>query len=147
MGTARGDEEALNHHSGGAGAPHAGAVPGVPDRTLTVARTAQGAASLDADHHTIELTRPRARFTADSWQPLAGDPGFELFPALDNRFDPDEIHWRFDAMTDVLGLDRQRARAWTLGRVLQNSLWEIEDGRPLVPDHLEIGRRLRDTHS
>lgn len=50
--------------------------------------------------------------------------------------------WRFDAMSGVLGLDRERARAWTLGRVLQDSLWEIEDGRPLVPDHLETARRL-----
>ncbi|MFI9584181.1 serine hydroxymethyltransferase [Streptomyces sp. NPDC052236] len=32
VGTARGDGEALNHLSGGAEAPHAGAVPGVPDR-------------------------------------------------------------------------------------------------------------------
>ncbi len=59
-GTARGDGEAPNHHSGGAGAPHAGAVPGVPDRTITVARTAQDSASSEADHHTIELNRPRA---------------------------------------------------------------------------------------
>jgi len=31
-------------------------------------------------------------------------------------------------MTEVLGLDRERARAWTLGRVLQNSPWDLEDG-------------------
>ncbi|MFJ8075605.1 aminoglycoside phosphotransferase family protein [Streptomyces sp. NPDC096176] len=61
-------------------------------------------------------------------KPLAGDPGFELLPALWNRFDPDEVLWRFDLMTEVLGLDRERARAWTLGRVLQNGLWEAEEG-------------------
>ncbi|WP_449657707.1 glycosyl hydrolase family 95 catalytic domain-containing protein [Streptomyces acidicola] len=67
MGTARGGGEAPNHHSGGAGAPHAGAVPGVPDRTITLTRSAQGAASPPEHHHTIELTRrcttsaPRAR--------------------------------------------------------------------------------------
>lgn len=98
-------------------------------------------------HYDNVLAADREPWLAIDPKPLAGDPGFELFPALDNRFDPDEIHWRFDAMTDVLGVDRRRARAWTLGRVLQNSLWEIEDGRPLVPHHLEIGRRLRDTHS
>ncbi|WP_063749733.1 aminoglycoside phosphotransferase family protein [Streptomyces xylophagus] len=76
-------------------------------------------------------------------KPLAGDPGFELFPALHNRFEPDEIRWRFDAMTDVIGLDRARARAWTLGRVLQNALWAIEDGDLPAPHHLEIARRLR----
>jgi streptomycin 6-kinase len=31
-------------------------------------------------------------------------------------------------MTEVLGLDRQRATGWTLGRVLQNILWEVESG-------------------
>jgi hypothetical protein len=70
MGAARGDGEALNHHSGGAGAPHAGTVLGVPDRTITVARTAQATASPEADHHTIELNRPRACSPASSWQPL-----------------------------------------------------------------------------
>lgn len=56
-------------------------------------------------------------------KPLAGDPGFELFPALDNRFDASDVLWRFDVLTGALGLDRERARAWTLGRVLQNGLW------------------------
>lgn len=46
-------------------------------------------------------------------------------------------------MTDVLALDRARARAWTLGRLLQNAIWEIEEARPLQPDDLEIARRLR----
>ncbi|MFF7599275.1 aminoglycoside phosphotransferase family protein [Streptomyces mirabilis] len=78
-------------------------------------------------------------------KPLAGDPGFDLCPALGNRFEPAEIRWRFDAMTDVMGLDRERARAWTLGRVLQNTLWELEDGRPLEAVQLEIARRLRGT--
>lgn len=36
---------------------------------------------------------------------------------------------RFDLLTEVLGLDWQRAADWTLGRVLQNKLWDIEDGK------------------
>ncbi|MFI8001632.1 aminoglycoside phosphotransferase family protein [Streptomyces sp. NPDC086010] len=76
-------------------------------------------------------------------KPLAGDPGFELFPALDNRFDAAEVLWRFDLLTGVLGLDRERARAWTLGRVLQNGLWAVGEGHTgLSPDHAEIARRL-----
>jgi GNAT superfamily N-acetyltransferase len=35
-------------------------------------------------------------------------------PALANRFDASAVRWRFDLMTEVLGLDRERA--WTLGR-------------------------------
>ncbi|MFF3032723.1 aminoglycoside phosphotransferase family protein [Streptomyces rubiginosohelvolus] len=76
-------------------------------------------------------------------KPLAGDPGFELFPALDNLFDADEVVWRFDALTEALDLERERARAWTLGRVLQNGLWGAEEGEVrLAPDHAEIARRL-----
>ncbi len=72
---------------------------------------------------------------AEEWvaldpKPLAGDPGFELFPALVNLFDADEVVWRFDALTEALGLerDRGRARAWTLGRVLQNTVWAVGEG-------------------
>ncbi|MFF7545380.1 aminoglycoside phosphotransferase family protein [Streptomyces canus] len=96
-------------------------------------------------HDENVLASERAPWLAIDPKPLAGDPGFELWPALDNRFDADEITWRFDAMTDILGLDRARARAWTLGRLLQNSLWDIEDGRPIEPRQLEIAHRLR-TH-
>ncbi|MFF9134432.1 aminoglycoside phosphotransferase family protein [Streptomyces sp. NPDC014806] len=94
-------------------------------------------------HDENVLSDDRATWLAIDPKPLAGDPGFELWPALDNRYDPDDIRWRFDAMTAVMGLDRDRARAWTLGRVLQNALWDIEDGRPLDPDQLHIADRLR----
>lgn len=94
-------------------------------------------------HDENVLASARAPWLAIDPKPLAGDPGFELWPALDNRFEPDEVTWRFDAMTDVLGLDRARARAWTMGRLLQNALWDIEDGRPLDPRQLEIAHRLR----
>lgn len=94
-------------------------------------------------HYDNVLAADRAPWLAIDPKPLAGHPGFELFPAIDNRFDPDEIRWRFDAMTEVLALDRTRSRAWTLARVLQNALWSIESGRAPAPHHLEIGRRLR----
>ncbi len=97
----------------------------------------------DGDHDGDRLAG-RAPWVAIDPKPLAGDPGFELCPALCNRFEPGEIRRRFDAMTDVMGLERARARAWTLGRVLQNTLWEIEVGRPLEPVQLEVARRLRE---
>lgn len=94
-------------------------------------------------HDENVLASARAPWLAIDPKPLAGDPGFELWPALANRFDADDIRWRFDAMTDVLALDRARARAWTYGRLLQNCLWDIEDGRPLDEEQLEIARTLR----
>ncbi|MFJ1732472.1 hypothetical protein [Streptomyces sp. NPDC088254] len=75
------------------------------------------------------------------------DPGFDLWPALADRFDPADVRWRFDAMTDVLSLDRARARAWTLARILQNALWDIDNGdRPSAQD-LEIAHRLSEDHA
>ncbi|MEU6775605.1 aminoglycoside phosphotransferase family protein [Streptomyces sp. NPDC046759] len=94
-------------------------------------------------HFDNVLAADRADWLAIDPKPLAGDPGFELWPALDNRFEAAEVGRRFDAMTDVLGLDRERARAWTLGRLLQNVLWDVAAGRVIEERQLEIGRRLR----
>lgn len=72
-------------------------------------------------------------------------------PALDNRWDDivatgdvaRAVRRRFDLMTEVLGLDRRRAAGWTLGRVLQNTLWDIEDGEPGMNDvQLAVGEAL-----
>ncbi|KJS54853.1 hydroxyurea phosphotransferase [Streptomyces rubellomurinus subsp. indigoferus] len=69
-------------------------------------------------------------------KPLAGHPGFELLPALRNRWadvlaadDPARaLRRRFDLLTEVLELDRAAAAAWTLARVLQNAVWAAGDG-------------------
>ncbi|MFD5918940.1 aminoglycoside phosphotransferase family protein [Kitasatospora sp. NPDC058201] len=82
----------------------------------------------------------RAAWLAIDPKPLAGDPGFELLPALGNRWTdltatgdlPRALRRRFDLMTDRLALDRPRAVGWTLGRVLQNVLWDVEDGEDVV---------------
>ena len=66
-------------------------------------------------------------------KPLSGDPGFELLPALSNRWDDlvragngsQALLRRFDVMTEVLALNRQHAAAWTLARVLQNAVWDL----------------------
>ncbi|MFD4669176.1 aminoglycoside phosphotransferase family protein [Lentzea sp. NPDC058450] len=82
------------------------------------------------------LAAEREPWLAIDPEPLAGDPGFDLWPALNSKWDAviaaDDplrvLHRRFDLFTDVLDLDRERAAAWTLGRVLQNCLWDVEDG-------------------
>ncbi|MFF8016163.1 aminoglycoside phosphotransferase family protein [Streptomyces sp. NPDC007929] len=94
-------------------------------------------------HDENVLATARAPWLAIDPKPLAGHPGFELWPALDNRYDPADILWRFDAMTDILALDRPQAHAWTLARLLQNTLWDIEDTRPVDDEQLETARRLR----
>ncbi|WP_436740374.1 aminoglycoside phosphotransferase family protein [Streptomyces sp. BBFR102] len=76
-------------------------------------------------------------------KPLAGDPGFDLAPALYNRFDPGAVRRRFDALTALAGLDRGRAARWTLARVLQETRWNVLDGaHRLQPDQAHLARVL-----
>ncbi|MFJ6780624.1 aminoglycoside phosphotransferase family protein [Streptomyces yangpuensis] len=79
-------------------------------------------------HYGNVLAGGREPWLAIDPKPLAGDPGFDLLPAIVNNFRPQDVRWRFDLLTEAAGADRERARAWTLGRVLQNCLWDVEDG-------------------
>lgn len=93
-------------------------------------------------HFENVLAAEREPWLAIDPKPLAGDPGFDLLPALDNRWDHvvasgdvrRAVLRRFDLMTGMLALDPARAAGWTLGRVLQNSLWDIEDGKTRLDD-------------
>ncbi|WP_078863927.1 aminoglycoside phosphotransferase family protein [Streptomyces sp. AcH 505] len=94
-------------------------------------------------HFDNVLAAERAPWLAIDPKPLAGDPGFELLPALHNRFEAADVRWRFDLMTEVMGLDRQRAGAWTLARVLQIALWKWTGGEGrLGPDQEYVARAL-----
>lgn len=87
-------------------------------------------------HYDNVLAAEREPWLAIDPESLAGDPGFDLWPALNSRWADVAatgqahrvIRRRFELLTEVLGLDRQRAVGWTLGRVLQNSLWDIKNG-------------------
>ncbi|MER6487754.1 aminoglycoside phosphotransferase family protein [Streptomyces virginiae] len=79
-------------------------------------------------HYGNVLAGGREPWLAIDPKPLAGDPGFDLMPAIVNNFRVEDVRWRFDLLTEAVGADRGRARAWTLGRVLQNCLWDVEDG-------------------
>ncbi|MDP9842997.1 aminoglycoside phosphotransferase family protein [Streptosporangium lutulentum] len=103
-------------------------------------------------HYDNVLAGQREPWLAIDPEPLAGDPGFDLWPALDSRWEEAVVATgdvtrtvlrRFDLLTEVLGLDRQRATGWTLGRILQNALWDIEDGKTtLEPAQVVLGTTL-----
>lgn len=58
------------------------------------------------------------------------------------------VLYRFDQLTEALGLDRRRATGWALGRVLQNALWDIEDGRTaLEPSQVALATTLLEHRS
>ena len=83
--------------------------------------------------NTLSTLDGSQRWKAIDPKPLSGDPGFELLPALWNRWDDlvktgdvsRALLRRFDLMTGILGVDRSRAAAWTAGRVLQVAVWDI----------------------
>lgn len=90
-------------------------------------------------------------------KPLAGDSGFELLPALWNRWEDlvrtgdlaGALLRRFDLMTEVLELDRSRAASWTLGRVLQVAVWDLvrfNEGH-IYPSHRTIAEVLIDARA
>lgn len=119
-----------------------------------VAAEPSGDALLHWDlHYDNVLAGTREPWLAIDPKPLAGDPGFELLPALHNRWDEivaagdaaAAVRRRFDIMVDAVACDRQRALSWTLGRLLQNALWDIEDGEcRLEPVHVTIAGALLD---
>jgi streptomycin 6-kinase len=107
--------------------------------------------------NTLSTLDPERRWKAIDPKPLSGDSGFELLPALWNRWDdlvgtgdlPRALLRRFDLMTDVMGLDRSRAAAWTLGRVLQVAVWDLvrfREGR-IWPSHRTIAEVLIDARA
>ncbi|MEU9603733.1 aminoglycoside phosphotransferase family protein [Streptomyces sp. NPDC048057] len=97
------------------------------------------------------LAGEREPWLAIDPEPLAGDPGFDLLPALDDRWDDvvasgdvtRAVLRRFDVLTEAVDTDRRRALGWTLGRVLQNGLWDVQDGKSaLEPAQVAIATAL-----
>ncbi|MEU3599693.1 aminoglycoside phosphotransferase family protein [Streptomyces sp. NPDC006798] len=140
-----------------------GAVPALrdPAERKLVERCASAVAELMGEagdrllhwdlHSGNVLAGAREPWLAIDPEPLAGDPGFDLLPGLDDRWaaiaasgDPaGAVLRRFDRLTEAIGADRRRAVGWTLGRVLQNALWDVEDGKDtLEPTQVLIARTL-----
>ncbi|MBV2156001.1 aminoglycoside phosphotransferase family protein [Kitasatospora sp. SUK 42] len=112
---------------------------------LREARAEPGDRLLHWDLHYGNVLAPlpggdRGPWLAIDPKPLAGHPGFELLPALRNRWtdvlaagDPARaLRRRFDLLVEALELEREVAAAWTLGRVLQNAVWGTEEGETVL---------------
>ncbi|SEU33313.1 aminoglycoside phosphotransferase family protein [Nonomuraea wenchangensis] len=137
------------------------ALPREPDRRL-LRHCADALAEVVAEpgdrllhwdlHYDNVLAADREPWLAIDPKPLAGDPGFDLLPALHNRWDDlvatgdvaRAVLRRFDLMVAGLGLDPGRAARWTLGRVLQNALWDVEAGADHLDEaHVTLAAALR----
>ena len=106
--------------------------------------------------NTLSTLDGNSEWKAIDPKPLSGDSGFELLPALWNRWDDllatgdlsGALLRRFDLMTEILGLDRSRAAGWTLGRVLQVAVWDLvrfTEGY-IYPAHRTIAEVLIDRY-
>jgi streptomycin 6-kinase len=81
-------------------------------------------------HYTNVLGAYRSPWLAIDPKPMAGDPAFEVAPALWNRPDElgtgSEVRWslrrRLEIICEHAGLDEGRARAWTIVREADNAL-------------------------
>lgn len=81
-------------------------------------------------HYANVLAAARAPWLAIDPKPMAGDPAFEVAPALWNR--PDElgtgsqVRWslrrRLEIICERAGIDEGRARAWTIVREADNAV-------------------------
>jgi streptomycin 6-kinase len=75
---------------------------------------------------------------------MAGDPAFEVAPALWNRADElgsgSQVRWslrrRLEIICDRAGLDEGRARAWTIVREADNALEVADD--PSARDRVSL---------
>ncbi|GAB2758461.1 streptomycin 6-kinase [Terrabacter koreensis] len=81
-------------------------------------------------HYTNVLAAYRSPWLAIDPKPMAGDPAFEVAPALWNRADElgtgSQIRWslrrRLEIICERAAIDEGRARAWTIVREADNAL-------------------------
>lgn len=81
-------------------------------------------------HYANVLAAYRTPWLAIDPKPMAGDPGFEIAPALFNRVDElgtgseirGNLRRRLEIICERAGIDEERARAWTIVREADNAL-------------------------
>ena len=113
-------------------------------RDLTADSGATGTVIHGDLHYENVLAGDRERWLAIDPKPMNGDPHYEVAPMLWNRWDElagyvrDGVRRRLSALVDAAGLDADRARAWTIVRVMQNAMWELTETP--APDIDELTR-------
>jgi streptomycin 6-kinase len=67
---------------------------------------------------------------------VAGDPAYDVIPAIWNRLDAllattqpqAAVRWRVDALCEAADIDRGMAYRWTLARAVANLMWQLRTG-------------------
>jgi streptomycin 6-kinase len=87
-------------------------------------------------HYWNVLAAGREPWLAIDPKPMAAEPAFGVAPALWNRWEEvvaarsprEHLRLRLQWLCEAGGIDRDRAKAWTIVREVQNALWATEDG-------------------
>ena len=107
-------------------------------RDLLVDPVSTGVTTHGDLHYLNVLERPVGADGQPEWvaidpQAMSGDPHWEPAPLLWNRLEEAAgdvrrtVLTRFEAIVDTAGLDEDRARAWTVVRLVVNALWTVQD--------------------
>ncbi len=95
-------------------------------------------------HYANVLAADRAPWVVIDPKPVSGDPHYEPFPMLSNRWEEvvgshsvrARLRLRFHTLVDAGGLDEHRARDWVVVRSMVDALWTLQDaeraGRALL---------------
>jgi streptomycin 6-kinase len=135
--------------------------PAVPRRVVT--RTTGLARELLADpgprrllhtdlHFENVLRAPDGRRLAIDPKPLAGHPGFEIFPVLRNRVAEMgsgagfrwSVRHRLSLVAEAAGIDEDEARAWTLLRAGIETSWATLEGGESLTTCVALTKALDD---
>lgn len=123
-------------------------------RELTSETTSAGVVLHGDLHYRHVLSANREPWLAISPRPLNGDPHFELAPMLWHRWDElsgnvrDGVRRRFYRLVDAAALDEDRARAWTLIRVIHAAVSELHgprrDAATALTRYVAIAKAVQD---
>ncbi len=89
------------------------------------------------------LAATRQPWLAIDPKPLVGEVAFALAPIIRSGelgHSREEVIFRLNALSAALGIDRERARGWT---IVQTMAWGIDNDEP-IEGHLEVVQWLRD---
>jgi len=103
---------------------------------------------LHGDLHHFNILAAGDEWIAIDPKGFVGERECEIGPLVLNplRADLAEIlHRRIDQLSDELGLDRERAYAWTFVRAVLAILWAIEDHESVPPVWVRCANALRPT--
>jgi streptomycin 6-kinase len=87
-------------------------------------------------HYGNVLAGEREPWLAIDAKGMAGDPGYDVLPAIWNRLDlllaADDPHAavrrRVDRLCDAAGVERERAYRWTAARAVEDLMWQLRTG-------------------